>query len=220
MVRSQRIAARRARAGFTLLESLITVGILALILGAFSTSLMRASGSARTGMSAGELQARTQRIVDRIAQELLAAENASFFPRPQAPASSGLLEYRRLEGFAGGAPQFGPLRRIARAVSPNDPVNGLDDDGNGVVDDGRVVWVDDVGQPDERTFVWTSWVAPLAAGEQASGADDNANGLIDEAGLSFSFQGDVLTIQLTLQRPDGEGRILTATATTSVTSRN
>lgn len=209
-----------ARGGFTLLESLITVGILALILGSLSTSLMRASGSARTGMSAGELQARTQRIVDRIAQELLAAEGASFFPRPQAPASSTQLEYRRVEGFAGGAPQFGALRRIARVATPTDPANGLDDDGNGVVDDGRVVWVDGVGQPDERTFVWTSWVAPLAAGEQASGADDNANGLVDEAGLSFSFQGDVLTIQLTLQRPDGEGRILTATATTSVTSRN
>ena len=210
----------QSRGGFTLVESVLALGILVMMLGALSTSLMRASGTARTGMSVGELQARAQRIVDRIANDLLSAEAGSFFPRVDAPGSAATLEFRRVEGIVGGAPQFGPLRRIARIPAPNDPPNGVDDDGNGVVDDGLVVLVDDVGTADERTLVWTSWVSPLAAGELASGLDDNGNGLVDEPGLAFSFDGDVLTIRLTLQRPDGEGNLITASATTSVTSRN
>ncbi len=57
-------------------------------------------------------------------------------------------------------------------------------------------------------------VAPFLEGEIPNGMDDNGNGLIDERGLSFTFDRHSVRIRLTTQaRVDGELRVQTVETT-------
>jgi hypothetical protein len=98
--------------------------------------------------------------------------------------------------------------------------NGLDDNGNGLVDEGVIVWTENPGLVDERRVIRSHWVREYLEGELPNGLDDNGNGLRDERGLCFSIEGDVLTIRITLERRDDDGRIHTKTVQTSVRVRN
>jgi hypothetical protein len=76
-----------------------------------------------------------------------------------------------------------------------------------------------VDEPAQEVVLCGS-VRPRAPGEIANGIDDNGNGLVDEAGLSFELSGRTLTIRLTLERPDRVAGTLSRTVTTSVRLRN
>jgi hypothetical protein len=52
-----------------------------------------------------------------------------------------------------------------------------------------------------------------------NGADGNGNGLVDERGLSFSLDGDILTIRLNRSGTTG-GQVINAFVQTSVSLRN
>jgi hypothetical protein len=56
--------------------------------------------------------------------------------------------------------------------------------------------------------------------ELANGADDNANGLTDESGLTFDVDRKKVTIRLTLERADQSGEKIKVTRSTEVTCRN
>jgi hypothetical protein len=96
----------------------------------------------------------------------------------------------------------------------------VDNDGDGRIDEGQVVWIENPGIPGERRMVWARNVADLLEGELDNDADDNGNGLVDERGLSFEAVGDVLTIRLTCERLDEGRRPLRKTVTTAVRLRN
>lgn len=80
--------------------------------------------------------------------------------------------------------------------------------------------MENAGTPSELRSVLASGVAELFDGEMLNNLDDNDNGLKDEAGLSFSSQGNVLTLRLTCQRREDGGRLLTKTAETAIRLRN
>jgi hypothetical protein len=98
--------------------------------------------------------------------------------------------------------------------------DGVDNNNNGLADEGVVVWIENAGQPDERRSVWASGVREYLAGETFNGEDDNENGLSDEAGLSFAIDDDVLTIRLTLEDRGPSGVLITKSTETSVHVRN
>jgi hypothetical protein len=98
--------------------------------------------------------------------------------------------------------------------------DGADNDGDGLVDEGRVVLIEDQGGAAERRVVLTNGVAELQDGEEANNADDNGNGLVDETGLSFSATGETVFVRLTCQRRTDDGRLLVQAAETAVRLRN
>ena len=106
--------------------------------------------------------------------------------------------------------------RIALELERVELDNGLDDNGNGLVDERMVVRIEDPGGPDERRKVICHDVSEYLAGEIPNGLDDNGNGLNDERGLSFVVLGDVLTIRLTLEAPGANENMLERTVQTSV----
>jgi hypothetical protein len=57
-------------------------------------------------------------------------------------------------------------------------------------------------------------------GETANGLDDNANGLIDEGGLCFTFDGTSVIVRLTLRVRSSTGSMLTHTGQEQVFFRN
>ena len=83
----------------------------------------------------------------------------------------------------------------------------------------QVLWRQNPGEPEERRVAWCNAVRPFLEGELDNGVDDNGNGLIDERGLSFTLDKDLVTIRLSLGRAGKEGETVVCVET-SVTVRN
>jgi hypothetical protein len=213
-----------ARAGFALVELVISAAVLVgLFAGVLALSLAGA-GAFRSGTSRMDLQTRARVALDRMARELGPAGRDTLFPDPQPlPGVQGLgaatLDFEACLGAAGGIPLFGPPQRFAFEYEPLELDNGLDDDRDGLVDEGQVVWISDLGGPNERRVVLASGVSELLEGELPNSADDNGNGLVDERGLVFDADGDRLILRLSLQRAS-DRRVLVRTHETSILLRN
>ncbi|MFN0009124.1 MAG: hypothetical protein ACKVXR_14570 [Planctomycetota bacterium] len=215
----------RSRAGMSLVEATIAAAITAVILGAIGRAALSGQSSATQTMVATELETQARGVVDRIAEELVAARTTGLNPSPTGTFGSSTLTYQKCTGYAGGVATFGTNQRIRWVLEPTEIDNGADDDRDGLIDEGMVEFTRDLGAGTQRIVRWARGVREYLARETPNVADDNANGLIDERGLSFSLTGRVLTIRLTLQgiAEKGEGasgRILTRTVETSVRLRN
>jgi len=217
--------AHRARRGVTLLEVVIATGCLVLLLGAIGTVAQRGRAAAEAGVSASALSGKAQRLVDGIASELMNASSASLPISPAAGRAAGQVDYRTVEGFdvVQGEIDEGPLRRIGRIPSPEDPNDGLDNDSDGLVDEGNVVLVLDTAATPACELVLASGVTEVLEGEIAgNNADDNGNGLVDEGGLSLQWQngGTSVVIRATLGARGPGGDVLLRTVVTTVHLRN
>jgi hypothetical protein len=124
----------------------------------------------------------------------------------------------------GKTPVWGPRILYRVEPAPMELNNGVDDNSNGLIDEGVLVRIEDFGGPDERRVVLARGVSELLEGEDANGLDDNGNGLDDEGGLAITIRTsgtrDALTLRLTLQGVDASGAILERTLETTVALRN
>lgn len=217
-MRNNRAVGRSA--GFTLVEVGITMGLLAVVAVSALRLVQDAQQAFESGVVQSQLDAKARRVVARIADELRSAgANGLILDLP----SGGGVNFQRSEGWSAGNIQWGPVLEIAFAYAPGELDNGVDDDGNGLVDDGEVVWIQSPGAGEQRV-VLSRGVAELAAGEAQNLIDDNGNGLIDEPGLSFEqggFEGRNLTIRLTLEQAvAGGGATSRSTVETTVVMKN
>jgi hypothetical protein len=215
----------RSRAGMSLVEAIVAAAITAVILGAIVRAATSGQKSATQTMVATEIETQARDVVDRIAEELVAARTTGLSPSPTGTFGSSTLTYQKCTGYAGGVAVFGVNQRIRWVIEPTETNNGIDDDRDGLIDEGMVEFTRDLGAGTQRIVRWARGVREYLARENQNTVDDNANGLIDEAGLSFSLTGRVLTIRLTLQGigPKGDGargKVLTRTVETSVRLRN
>ncbi|MBM3990854.1 MAG: hypothetical protein FJ298_07575 [Planctomycetes bacterium] len=217
--------AHRARRGATLLEVVIATGCLTLLLGAIGAVAQRGRSAAEAGVSAAALSARAQRLVDRIASELMNATAESLPLAPAVGRATVQVDFRTVEGFdvVQGEIEEGVQRRIARVPSPEDPNDGIDNDGDGLVDEGQVVLVLDTASTPSRELVLASDVTEVLEGEVAgNNVDDNGNGLIDEGGLSLQWRsgGTSVAIGATVGARGAGGGVLLRTVSTIVHLRN
>jgi hypothetical protein len=194
--------------------------ILGILLGAIGMTVLRGGGAFKYGMAAGAVEAQARRAIDRIAEQFTAAESSNLTPNPLAPFGSSTLDFRGSTGYAAGAPTWGPTTRVQFQYDPGEVDDGLDNDGDGIVDEGRVVLIENFGLPDQRSQVLCLYVREFLAGETSDGVDENGNGLIDERGLSFELTGQILTIRLSLERLDPDNNVLVRTVETAVRLRN
>ena len=208
------------RAGFTLIESLIAVTFLALMFLAVAQTSSRASDAFDEGSADHQLSTSTHRALERITREVEFASAASLGANPIAfPNEGDSITFQTQPTFVGGAVQWLPVQLFSE-LDTGELDDGVDNDGDGLVDERRVVMVESPGTPDEHRMVLASSVAELLEGEQENTADDNGNGLKDEGGLSLCWQGSVLFVRLTCQRRDEGGRLLVKTAETAVRPYN
>lgn len=210
--------ALRNRAGFTLVEMLVSMTVLAVVVGSVLFSLNRASGVYGEAQSRDLLNAKAHRALEFVARQFMDAGRGELVPLD--PDCDSNLTYRRADGYDGAATTFGPVNRFAFQLDDQELDDGIDNNGNGLVDEGVILWVEDDGGADERSVVRVRGVSRLTEGELPNGLDDNGNGVADEAGFHFEIEGDVLTIRLTMERLDSTGRLLTKTVETSVNVRN
>ena len=93
---------RTTRSGFTVLEAMITVTLLAMVLGSVGVVVMSGSGAYFEGAARGNLETRARRAIDVIAAEFGDASLAGLLPMPVEPLGSETLTYQRSAGAGGG----------------------------------------------------------------------------------------------------------------------
>ena len=213
------LARTSTRSGFTLIELVLSVGVLGMLMWVAS----RVTASARSAFGRSSLEqtaeADARRAVDRIVVELGSAGETWFDPDPGAVGGTSVLEFRQATGVAAGAVVWGNRMRFRLELEPGETDDGTDEDGDGLVDERRIVWTRDLGLPSEQQVVLCGGVAELLEGELANGVDDNGNGIVNEAGFNIRRAGDVLTVRLSVATRAREEEAV-ATIETSTRVRN
>lgn len=195
--------ARRDRSGFTILEAIIAVSLLALLL--VNVSMLTESSTSQQSAANRQLQLDQlcRRAVDRMANELLEASYEHTVPIIEAPASTEDIRYLTSLGYSNGEEVLSPLENIL--LDPNSE---------------QILWIENPGEAEERRIVLSSDVSELMLGEEGENLeDDNDNAVVDEAGLALHVDGKLIIIELTLRKSFNEQE-LTSTAKAEVSFRN
>jgi hypothetical protein len=205
----------------TLVEMLVAMALLATVLGSLLSMGDVSTKLCETGVTRSNLEAAARRAVDRLTRELAGARSASLAALPESPQWLNSIDFDRP-----GAIRVGDGRvtwstsRLEFRTATGEANDGLDNDGDGLVDEGTLVLVHDLAGADEITTVLAQGVREYLEGEIPNGQDDNGNGLIDERGVTFEREGDDLRLLLTLEGIGRDGNTVTRTLQTSVWSRN
>jgi len=195
--------ARASRAAFTLLEMVISIGLVALVVTNIVLAMDTSTKAYEVGSSRVEIEEQARRTLDRIALAIMGSSRDGLAPGQEHPLHTSSLTYQLNLGYQDGEAVWSDPERIEREEEA-----------------ALIAWSRNPGAPEEQRVVWTKWVREYMNGEVANGIDDNGNGLIDEKGLSFTINGDLVTIRLTLERVGPDGTALTVPLETQVNVRN
>lgn len=209
-----------SRAGFTLLETLIAVSLASLVVVAATYPLKASHEAYRNSQRSSDLESHLRRGMDRIVAELAGAGASVLVPDPSDEFGTESLSFRRATGLAGGAIVWGPLLRIGLEYAEGEIDDGVDNNGDGLVDEGNVVLEYNVGAANETSVVICRGVSELGEGELSNLADDNGNGVEDERGFNIHRNGNMLEIRLTMEDVDTVGTRVVRTVQTAVVLRN
>lgn len=212
-----RIARNR---GLTQVEVVISAVLLTIIAGSVTVLMQSGVDTYGIGMSKGEIERQAARVLEILTEELSMSGDTVISPQAIAPSFTDNLTYQKNTGWNGTGIIWGPTQLLELRYDPGDPNDGVDNNGNGLVDECILVLTTDVGGADEREVVLTRWVREYLEGEEPNSADDNGNGVEDERGFSLDVVGTVWNVRLTLERHDATGRLVTHTVETSVRPRN
>ena len=208
-----------SRAGVTLLEITLGLTLFAIVSSAAVVAGRSGVGAFENTTRTADLEARLRRAVDRVALELVVSIQDELDPDPESDFGTSDLLFRPAVDLNGTEPVPGDFQRIALEMDSAELDDGIDNDGDGLVDEGQLVLIRDDGGADEVRVVLANGVAEMYEGEEANGVDDNGNGVIDEAGFNLQREDDVLVVRLCLQKSSA-GDITTRSLETSVRLRN
>lgn len=214
------------RRGSSLVELLVAVGVTAVVLGSVSLAAGRAQQLMNANEASLRLDTRQSRAALKAMRLLLAAGTGSVTPDLTPPGGGAptpwapQVQFRTCVDFQANAIVWGDLQSIGWERDVGELDNGVDDDGDGLVDEGALVWFEREGEADERRVVLASGVAELLEGEDFNGLDDNGNGLVDEAGACVDVdENGVLTLRFTLEDAP-RGDLVQRTRTVRLRLRN
>ena len=212
---------RRQDGGFTLLELVISVGVLGLVLTALGLLQSRSTAESKSLQARGTAETNARRALDRVAGELTGVGRSLIFPDPTTSFGTSALTYQRPTGVSNaGIVTWSTASRIELQLDPREVDNGIDDDRDGLVDERRLLYTREFGTANARSVVLCTNLPELVPGETVNGLDDNGNTLVDEAGLNIRRIGDLLNLRITVQQPFDGDQIATVTLETSVVLHN
>ena len=195
---------RRTRSGFTLVELLVAAALGGVMLYNIQLLMTDVREDLDDTTLQSEVNTQAQRALDRIALALMGALADDVHIKKAAPESSDVIFYNSIVGFENGNPVVSDPQSIKLTEQATPAVS----------------WFSNPGTGKETRVVWAKNLREFCAGETPNGIDDNGNGLIDEKGLAFEFDGAMVTITLTIERLSREGTLVTKTLHTRVTCRN
>ncbi len=219
MIRSHHLGTRRA--GTTQVDLMIGLTLLGLMLGSIATASKSGTHLFQSGVVRSQLEAQSTRTIGKIRQELFVSSMDSIAGIAQAPFWDDEITFDQPEDFSSGVGMLSERAvKFELRYEDGELDDGIDNDSDGLIDEGVVVMIRDAGGPDEQEVVICRNVREYLEGELPNGADDNGNGLIDEQGLCFDITGQTLTVRLTLENVDRLGNPITRTLQTSIWLRN
>lgn len=211
------------RRGLTLIELIFALAIMAGVVGGGVLVTTNSLTSAfRTGSSVASLEFTARQAISLVTRKLEVAGGDQLGPPSVLPPfSASRIDFRRAIGFEDGAVVWSPVERIEFQYRPDEPNDGVDNNGNNLVDEGRLVWIENLGLADERRHVLCNWVSETLEGEiPGNGIDDNGNGLIDEPGFALVYDENRIVVRLTVQRSVSPGIVLSRTVRRTIGFRN
>ena len=219
--RGLRPTERRGRAAFTLIEMLISMAVLAFVLGAMALVQIRSQAASKSTLGKTLSEMRARRTLDRVVGELSGVAHSLIFPDPTSNLGTSTLTYQHPTGVdAVGNVLWDVPSRLELQLAPGEVDNGIDDDSDGLVDERRLVLTRNFGTANAESVVLCTGIPRYLEGETPNLLDDNGNGLIDEPGFNIYRVGDLLTVRLTVQVPLGGGQVDMTTVQTSIVLRN
>lgn len=215
---------KQGRAGFTLIEVAISVSILGLLMAIFGMVSSTSTSAYRAVSIVSGLDVNARRTLTRVGSELASIGGSTLNLDPEGNFGLPSLQYQRAIGFNTGVNpveiDWGEDTQLGFEYEVGEVDDGLDNDGDGLVDEGVVVLTLGIGGPNPRRVILCHDVRELALGELPNGVDDNGNGVADEAGFNMQRVGDVMTVRLCLERRAAGGGTVVRTHQTSVRLRN
>jgi prepilin-type N-terminal cleavage/methylation domain-containing protein len=119
------------RAGFTMLETMITLVILCVVFASASYVESSATGLLSSSTSVDYMQEKASQALESIAADARWADGAAFLITPQYGSSR--LDFPIATGYVGGVTTWSPA--ITYVVQPS----SIDANGDGVINEGRLV---------------------------------------------------------------------------------
>lgn len=198
---------RKRQAGFTLMEVAVAVGVLGMVLGSVGMFAARSNQASKALMTRADAEARARRALERVADELVGVGQSLLFPDPTTAMGTATLTYQRPAGVsAAGVVQWNQPSRVELQLEPGELDDGDDDDGDGLVDERRLVLVRSAGTATEQQVVLCNGLCEMGLGESANGVDDDGDGTVDEAGFSVRRIGDLLLLSVCVQPAGRDAR--------------
>ncbi len=209
---------RTKRAGYTLLEMTVAVTVLGLVLGSVGVFQNMSNDQSQSLIERSQLEARGQRALNRVVSELTGVAQSLLVPDPNSVFGSSSIIYQRPAAVsATGVITWENPSRLMLESDPADGANGLDDDGDGLTDECRLVLLK--AGTSVPTVLCTN-ISPMAGVEGANGYDEDSDGIVDETGFHVQRTGDLLRIHLSVLEARREGEPLRIDLDASVVLRN
>jgi hypothetical protein len=206
--------------GFTLAEAVLSAAFLSSLLLVAGLATDRCFSLFRQQRASQTLSATAYRLLHRVTSEVVGARRASCLPSTVETQGSSSLSFQRSLGVDDGAVNWSPVTTLRWELETGELDDDRDNNGNGLVDEGQLVWIEREGTPEERRVVLGHGLVEFLSGETFDGADEDGDGLIDERGLCFSLAGNVLTIRIGVEEVAPGGQVLQKHVETSVYLRN
>ena len=149
--------ARKARAGFTLLEVSLALALMAILLFKGVSIMRTASDTTTTDTTQVVLEDKAQELLERIARAVMGSERETLAPDQEAPNHQDVIQYKVHLGIEDGEVVWSDPEEIGREDTEN-----------------AIYWSQEAAN--ERRVVWTKLVSPYLEGEIPNGMDDNGNG--------------------------------------------
>ena len=211
---------RGRRRGLSLTEVMFVVAILSMVMGAVGMVGQTTDRAYRAGVLKASLEQQVAVTIENVLGDLRISVADSLDPALPPGASTNRIQYVQAIGMQAGQVVTTPVRELRFEYETGELDDGLDNNGNGLVDEGRIVLIEDIDGAEPRRRVLTRWVRELEEGEEPNGLDDDGDGQVDEAGFALERQGKSLTLRLTLEKPAHQGGLVARTAQTSIRLRN
>lgn len=208
------------QSGFTLVEIVLAIGLLSVVLGGAAMVSQTGADAQRSMTAVAALEQNLQRSLQRAAAELTTSGVGLLQPDPVEGLAYDDLDFQQIIGQTDGVADPGPTQQLVTELEPGEFDDGLDNDGDGLVDERRLLLIRDPGGDDEQRVVLCSGVLELLDGELANGLDDNGNEVEDEPGFHLERNGSVLTLRMSLGVRGMGGDVLVRTSQLDVRLRN
>ena len=204
------------RSGMTLIETAISITLLVTVFGSTAVLLDTTSGAYQTTTVATTMDSVAGTALRGISGALQGASGDIVIL-----VTPSMIEFQRGVGYLNGSVDWGDVEQIGFEYGPGEVNDGIDNDGDGLVDEGRIVHILRPGAADEERNILCTGVREWLEGEAPGNlVDDNGNGLTDEAGLAFDLTGDGVSVWLTVERMDSNGALIVRTVERFVAFRN